>query len=88
MRVELTPSAISALRTARARDNDSRRAVDGSSAVPAAYPAILKLGFGPGGADGYWDALGHELFHATERRSGDATRRAVRQQGRSEREQC
>src|SRR5690242_18065177 len=51
MRVELTPSAISALRTASARDKDSRRAVDGSSAVPAAYPAILKLVFGPGGAD-------------------------------------
>src|SRR5262245_5396022 len=50
MRVELTPSAISALRTARARDNDNRRAVDGSSGVPAAYPATLKLVFGPGGA--------------------------------------
>src|SRR5690348_15018222 len=51
MRVELTPSAISALRTASARDKDSLRAVEGSSGEPAAYPATLKLVFGPGGAD-------------------------------------
>lgn len=25
---------------------------------------------GPGGVDGYYDALGHELFHASERRTG------------------
>src|SRR5690349_19569932 len=47
MRDELTPSAISALRTARARDSDSRRAVDGSSGVPAAYAMTLKLVFSP-----------------------------------------
>ena len=25
---------------------------------------------GPGGASGYYDALGHELYHASERRVG------------------
>src|ERR1700759_621746 len=46
---ELTPSAISALRTAKARARESRRAVDGSSGVPAAYATTLKLGSAPAG---------------------------------------
>lgn len=39
------PSAISAARTARARDNDTRRAVDGSSGRPAAYATTLNVVF-------------------------------------------
>jgi antirestriction protein ArdC len=32
-------------------------------------PHPWMFAIGPGGPDGYWDALGHELFHATERRT-------------------
>src|ERR1700722_12499443 len=51
MRDESTPSATSALRTARARDSERRRAVEGSSGVPAAYATTLKLVLPPLGAD-------------------------------------
>jgi hypothetical protein len=47
---ELTPSAINALRTAKARDNESRLAVEGSSGVPTAYATTLKLMLSPVGA--------------------------------------
>src|SRR5208282_1050225 len=50
MRADATPSAISALRTAIARDNEIRLAVEGSSGVPGAYAWTLNVVASPGGA--------------------------------------
>src|SRR6202041_69589 len=51
MRADGTPSATRALRTAMARDRETRRAVEGSSGLPGAYACTLKVVSSPGGAD-------------------------------------